>query len=199
MIQASGNSASCACLILGGNPGDSLPPSRMTGSEQGIRRHRRAQRMQTCLLRGDAASSDAGAPGARVKVMRHIHFGDPPRRRQPALDLPVGDAPPSRPGAPGFSAPPPPPAALRAERALPRIAPSFGRPSTLQQFCSILHRAALPITDPSTAQARWTTPSCAWGHGLGAAEARRVGRLARPCSAGVLRAQFESKNIYGAL
>lgn len=48
------------------------------------------------------------APGARVKVMRHIHWGDPsPRRRAVVLDVPAEDVPARRPAGapPSFNAP----------------------------------------------------------------------------------------------
>ena len=60
-----------------------------------------------------------GLAGARVKVMRHVHFGDPsPRRRREALDLAAEGGPPSRPGGAPLEVSAPPPS-LR-DRALPR-------------------------------------------------------------------------------
>ena len=55
-----------------------------------------------------AVTHPTHAPGARVKVMRHIHWGDPsPRRRAVALDVPAEDVPASRPAGapPSFNAP----------------------------------------------------------------------------------------------
>ena len=90
-----------------------------------------------------------------MKVMRHVHFGDPsPRRRREALDLAAEGGPPSRPGgAPLEVAAPPPSPRDRAQ-------PGKCTPHKLGPCWRVLSASfAVPL--------RYAVPSSVFAHTLG--------------------------------